>query len=307
MKCVHPIWIESEKLLVPCGRCPLCKVARSKDWATRIMHESEYHDKKIFCTFTYQDMPKNQSISKREIQLFIKKLRKTVPGREIKYYLGAEYGEEENRPHWHMIIFGMNENDFEYVTDIWNKSTHKWERAYYHKAWMKGLIHIGEITYDSARYTADYCLKNKGTLYGWNAIEEYGGGWEINDITWKWKREGGREQPFQLFSKGLGRRYALDNRKYLEQKLGCTVNGREVGLPKYYRNVLGIEGEEVAKEQQRRKLNVKLTEEEKLERKLIAQLEMGSPNRGNTRDIMQKIYDQRLKNYNASKKLRGKV
>ena len=38
-------------------------------------------------------------------------------------------------------------------------------------------------------------------------------------------------------SKGLGRRFAIDNSEYLEQNLGFTVQGAKCGLPRYYRDL----------------------------------------------------------------------
>ena len=41
--------------LLPCGRCLGCALKRSKDWATRMMLELQYHDRACFITLTYND------------------------------------------------------------------------------------------------------------------------------------------------------------------------------------------------------------------------------------------------------------
>lgn len=303
----------------------MCKIAKSKDWATRIMHETSYFMDNIFITLTYNDenLPKNKSISKKELVNFIKRLRKHT-NKSLKYYGCGEYGGDESkkRPHYHAIIFGLSEKDFEFDQYIHNNTTKRWEKSYKSKSWMKnkkpiGNIHIGNVEYDSARYVADYTMKNSGKYYGDKVIEEYGGIYceaqrikIINNRIEKGKiiknRYGGREQPFQIFSKGLGRQFAIDNEKYLKQKLGCTVNGKEVGLCKYYRNVLGIEGKEVFIEAERRKKNRELSEEEKLELKYIWQLTIETHNQLETKEIMQKIYDQRELNHKRSLEMRSK-
>ena len=47
----------------------------------------------------------------------------------------------------------------------------------------------------------------------------------------------GLKTPFCLMSKGLGRRFAIDNSEYLQQNLGFTVQGAKCGLPRYYRDL----------------------------------------------------------------------
>lgn len=289
MKCLHPIWIKQEKVLVPCGKCVFCKIARSKDWSVRIMHETHYHLHNIFLTLTYDEehLPIDGGLIKDELSNFIKRLRKYT-NQKIRYYGCGEYGEVNGRPHYHVIIFGMNEKSFELQPyQLHNSKTGKWENCYKHKAWKKGDIHIGNVEYDSARYVADYCQK---TYYGEMIEEIYGN----------------LQQPYARFSKGLGKQWAIDNEKYLKQKLGCTINGREVGINKYYRNILEIEGSEMQVENRRRKLNEKLTNEEIMERSLITKLTMETSRGTDLKVELDKIYQQRELNHKKSLNLRRK-
>lgn len=80
---------------------------------------------------------------------------------------------------------------------------------------------FGSVSYESARYTADYV--GKQVL--------------LDPVIWSGK---GLQRPFQLMSKGLGRDFADANSERLKKVKGLTVRGAPVGLPRYYANRLGI-------------------------------------------------------------------
>ena len=210
MQCIRPIWLESAKRFVFCKKCIACKVARTREWSVRMLHEMSSHEVSVFATLTYSEdnIPSNGSISKSELQRFFKRLRKR--GCSLKYYASGEYGEQNGRPHYHAIIFGLSLKDRLVIED----------------AWRLGIVHLGTVTYDSCRYVAQYIDK---VYYGDMIKQIYGD----------------REQPFQLFSKGLGKNFILKNGDYLREKKGCTVRGVEVGVPRYYKNKLELEMDRV--------------------------------------------------------------
>lgn len=210
MQCTNKIWLAKIALYVPCGKCLNCRIARSREWAVRILHECKSYEKNIFVTLTYEPekLPANGQISIKECQRFIKRVRKRLGDRRIKYYMCGEYGEKNGRPHYHAIMFGLGLKD----------------RKIIEESWRNGFAYIGTVTYDSARYVSDYVHK------------KYAIG----------NKEQGKEninKPFQLSSQGIGKIFASTNQDYLVSKLGCTVNGREVGLPRYYRKILDIQPE----------------------------------------------------------------
>ena len=65
MQCLHPFVIKNPNLMVngdmrrtievPCGHCVACRIARSREWAVRLLHESEFWDEYCFVTLTYDD------------------------------------------------------------------------------------------------------------------------------------------------------------------------------------------------------------------------------------------------------------
>ena len=65
MQCLNPLVVKNPNLfvngdlrqtiLVPCGHCIACRIARSREWAVRLLHESEFWDVFCFVTLTYDD------------------------------------------------------------------------------------------------------------------------------------------------------------------------------------------------------------------------------------------------------------
>lgn len=206
MQCINPVWLNDYDLWVPCGKCMPCKIARSREWATRMLHELNEQGG-CFVTLTYDDahVPHDNGLNKREMVLWIKKLRKGIEPKKIKYYLCGEYGETYGRPHYHAIIFGMEptEETKEIIHDTWNN----------------GFVKIGTVTYDSCRYVAEYI--QKGLMSGTNL-----------------KQLGSRCRPFALMSKGIGKAYAMKNKKQLIENLEVSVHGVKTGIPRYYRKII---------------------------------------------------------------------
>ena len=88
----------------------MCRIALSREWATRVLHESDYWDHSCFTTLTYNNehLPKDGSLHKDELQKFFKRLRKYLGDRKMKYFACGEYGDEGHRPHYHAILFGID-------------------------------------------------------------------------------------------------------------------------------------------------------------------------------------------------------
>lgn len=208
MQCVHPFWLRKEYMFVPCGSCLGCRIAHSREWSLRLLHELGYWDHAVFLTLTYDEEHCPLSLSKRELQLFWKRLRKELAPRKIKYFACGEYGDTYGRPHYHAIVFGLQGTDEKVVQECWNN----------------GFVMLGGVSQKSIGYVTGYVLKKYGKDKNKEMYEQYG-----------------RQAPFQLVSAGLGLRYALDNSDLLSDNLECKYNGRSVGVPRYYVKKLGLD------------------------------------------------------------------
>lgn len=133
---------------------------RAKDWAARLHHEAKLHEAKSFLTLTYNDafLPDDYSVSVRELQLFMKRLRKALPVK-VRFFACGEYGDKKGRPHYHVLLFGY---DFPDKT-LWRRSPAGYllyRSKELEKLWPFGNSEIGEVTYQSAGYVARYCLES---------------------------------------------------------------------------------------------------------------------------------------------------
>lgn len=155
-------------ILLPCGKCYSCGIDYSRMWASRILLEAQAHLCSCFITLTYSDTFCPDKLSKRDIQLFIKRLRKEVGS--IRYFLCGEYGEKSSidsltghgRPHYHAIIFGYDFPDKEILSK--SKSGNMIYRSpLLERLWPFGISSIGLLTPESAQYVAKYSLKKKTT------------------------------------------------------------------------------------------------------------------------------------------------
>ena len=150
--------------LLPCGKCEYRRKQVADQWATRIELEAKEWDDVIFLTLTYDDdhIPygeiikgyrsiQSQTVSKRDVQLFIKRLRKAYK-KPIKYFLAAEYGGRTKRPHYHAIVFGLKPPDAQWYKNQKGNSYFKSERL--QKIWGKGLIDFSPAQPGSFAYVA---------------------------------------------------------------------------------------------------------------------------------------------------------
>lgn len=151
-------------IVVKCGQCFGCKLEHSRQWAVRILHETKSHQANSFLTLTYSDdhLPKNGSLNKADMRNFIKRCRNQRKANKdpapLRYFQCGEYGDRTGRPHHHICLFGDN-----YIDDRVHLKGEAERRLYtsnrLDKLWTHGQCTIGELTFESAAYTARYVMK----------------------------------------------------------------------------------------------------------------------------------------------------
>lgn len=103
------------------------------------------HASSSFVTLTYSPdcLPADGSLSPAHFRDFLKRLRSMVSPRKIRFYGCGEYGDQTFRPHYHCILFGLGVDDADVIESAWNL----------------GMVHVGELTPQSASYCAGYVTK----------------------------------------------------------------------------------------------------------------------------------------------------
>lgn len=164
--CLYPVHITARpkvgaphSAVVPCGKCLDCLRQKSFEWAFRILDECSVHSENAFITLTYSNdfLPSDKSVSRREVQLFIKRLRKYLQPLKIRFFACGEYGKRFGRPHYHLIIFGWYPNDVVFLKR--DGATDLFRSKLIEKCWSKGFSSVGKVTFESAIYCAKYMNK----------------------------------------------------------------------------------------------------------------------------------------------------
>lgn len=202
------------------------------------MHESRFHEFASFITLTYSDehLPPDYGLSRREWQLFMKKLRnhwaEHYPDVKLRFYAVGEYGETNLRPHYHAIVYGAAFPDQRLFSrgsdptkDIYTSDTLT-------EIWGKGFTTHSHVSYANAAYCAGYVRKKITGKQ--EAAEHYR---RINPDTGELFHV---EPEFALMSRmpGIGRQHI---EKYLDDVYPddfIVVDGHKSRVPRYYDKVL---------------------------------------------------------------------
>lgn len=105
---------------LPCGGCLGCRKAQARSWALRCHLETQQHTRAAFTTLTYDDQHLPVTLSKRHLQLYIKRVRKALGSkRPLRFFACGEYGERTHRPHYHAILYGADERDSDLLDNAW--------------------------------------------------------------------------------------------------------------------------------------------------------------------------------------------
>jgi hypothetical protein len=113
--CENPFMVGS--VPCPCGKCDLCVKSRKSKWKQRILFEEYAHDFSSFITLTYDDKSlrfQNEQTGEftfptlvpSDLRNFLKRIRRAVSPRKLRFYACGEYGDRNWRPHYHLALFG---------------------------------------------------------------------------------------------------------------------------------------------------------------------------------------------------------
>lgn len=149
---------DRREVRIPCRKCFECVQSYSTNWAIRCSLEAATHKKNCFVTLTY-DNEHLRDISVKEVQKFMKRLRKYLNGEKVRYFACGEYGEHTGRPHYHIILFGVDFAESRQFLKRDKRGNPIYVSPVLSSLWKFGFHSIGALTYDSAKYCAKYMQK----------------------------------------------------------------------------------------------------------------------------------------------------
>lgn len=164
---------DRELIKIPCGQCLECRINYCRMWSNRLLLESQNYPKnqQYFITLTYDDFyikerccTKNGaifSLRKKDLQDFMKRLRKEFVKHgfnNIRFFASGEYGDKSQRPHYHIILFGLDFQDLIF----YKKSCLDFDyfiSPTIQKLWKYGISVVCHANWQTMNYTARYILK----------------------------------------------------------------------------------------------------------------------------------------------------
>lgn len=146
-KGVHDIGESYEiGLYSKCGHCQICMNEKANNWVVRNQYEMKKWSNNIsWITLTYEENP--YILVRKDLQDFMKRLRRYLDYNgmsKVRIWGSGEYGVLNNRPHYHVILYGYKPKIKKYL-DINKKGYINYEDPIIHKIWGLGRSTIDEI------------------------------------------------------------------------------------------------------------------------------------------------------------------
>lgn len=208
-----------DAIALPCGQCVGCRIDRASQWAMRCMHEKRMWESthpSAFLTLTYdpKSLPEDGGLVKRDLQLFMKRLRNdTGPG--VRFYGVGEYGGSFGRPHYHVLLFNRSFDDRRFYKRGKREGETLYTSDRLDAMWQMGQCVLGDVSYDSCAYVSGYI---------------------VDKITGKMSADHymGRQPEFSLMSKGIGHSYYMKYAHEIYAHDSCVIKGGLRRPPRYY-------------------------------------------------------------------------
>lgn len=196
------IWQREQYYFVPCGRCISCQMSKRTWLRDCLNYDLNYYGFGSFTTLTYDDetVPidkdkKCMVLNYEDVKLFFKRLRENIYRKygfrkDFSYVCVGELGSENERPHYHLIICGL---DWRYDDKIITES------------WKNGIVKNLPIREGGINYVLKYMEKDQirqSKHYGFEKSEK----------------------PFINHSLGLGKRMIESQMDFIIKHNGCYLS-----------------------------------------------------------------------------------
>lgn len=206
---------------IPCHKCQGCRIDRISVWERRCSYEM-IQGRNAFVTLTYDNYHLKWNKGsvypticdddfvkfKDNLRYRIRLLKELPPmcRRDYKICACSEYGEERERPHFHLLVFGLDFKEFASV---------------FEDSWRQGICDVGPIRRGGVRYVLDYIN-----------TQTFGESKHINFT------DHGRDFPKMYFSRGLGKGWFLSQYDNLQKYGMAKIGSRFVPIDTYWKNKL---------------------------------------------------------------------
>lgn len=199
--------------LVPlrCGKCFTCRLLMQSDLVNRMFCAYSCYSTSAFVTFTYNDDNlrfkegfRYPTLSKDDLHKYLDNIKHQLKNRNIEYeyFACGEYGDSFQRPHYHILFFGLDYQLFQ---------------KYFEKTWKYGTVKVLPCDSSSFRYVTKYLTKQDS-----RSDSEY------FDL--------GRIPPFFKYSRGLGSKVYVRYTDEITKNGYFSFKGKKIYVNTYYFN-----------------------------------------------------------------------
>lgn len=184
------------------------------------------HQDNDFLTLTYDDahVPSDGSLHHGHFQRFMKRFRKSIAPKRIKFFMCGEYGDELSRPHYHALVFGYEFGG----RSLWKRNAQGdpiWSSAELTSLWPYGMSTAQAVNFQTAAYCARYVTKK---ITGKPSETHYAHhDPETGQVTQK-------QPEYATQSNGLGKQWANTYDTDLYPSDFIVIQGRRCPIPSYY-------------------------------------------------------------------------
>lgn len=249
-------WKETKFLKIACRRCLFCRIDKTTWIQDAGNWEWNHYGTASFATLTYDPinlvkMKRQRYLEDGEIRYtcryqdgveWIDRVRKHIINhglnsktlnRNFKYLMATEYGEQDQLPHIHAILFGI---DFKIGAKLLDEK------------WGHGFIDVKPLLNGGIRYVSEYIMQEK---FGKDAEETFD----------RW----GLEQPKVKHSKGYGGGLIKEQLEFIKEHNGQYMSSKGIlrPIPQYYKEKYNLPTHTEAKKliKQYEMHNIKPTQE----------------------------------------------
>lgn len=210
-----------DDIKVPCNNCLGCRLDKLAMWTARCNYE-QIKGRNSFVTFTYDNfrLPYRDgavfpTLEPLHLHKYIDNVRHKISSmpvlpygsrKDFAYFCSGEYGDTFNRPHYHVLFFGL---DFQHF------------KKFFESTWKNGMIQCLPIRPGGVRYVVDYFTKNMVS----------------GELAEKMYDNKGLERPFKSCSRGLGRELFWLHRDEIRNSGELKIGSRIIPVPLYYKNL----------------------------------------------------------------------
>lgn len=215
--CQKPQFVDGQ--VRTCNKCHECRLHNSNEWYVRLYHEMVTHasHEHAFVTLTYDNvnLPEDGNGVKQDLVDFVKRLRDRLNYPEdLKYFGASEYGKENGRIHYHLILLNLSREICDFSVPKIRKNFRKLVRD----TWNMGRTESSRLHDRRIRYVVDYISSSDKLM-----SEKFG-----------------HAKEFRIMSNFIGFDWIdnPDNQKFVQENNFVIINGYKYSVPSYYKRKL---------------------------------------------------------------------